>query len=248
MALPIVPLPKVIGLKTAGFVVPQATTSIRQMNNGPFGASSGVRLEITNWNEVMKFLVSLDKKYVSELRKEFKRIARPVQAEVKKAIPNKSKPPLSGMKQVHFGRLAWGSDYGKGAKPSKSVLIQTPNTRKRKYRGKDIAIARIQVQSPATVLADMAGRRGNAKARKGLTPKYDYMYTINGNKVPGKRQHRVSPWNFVSKISGGKFIKQNWASRFVWPAALKALPQARREIDAVITVTNLRINQILRNV
>ena len=248
MALPIVPLPRVIGLKTAGFVAPQATVSVRQMYDGPFGAASGVRLEITNWNEVMKYLVSLDKKYVSELRKEFKKIARPVQLEVKKAIPNKGKPPLSGMKQVHFGRLAWGSSYGKGAKPSKSVLVQVPNTRKRKYRGKDIAIARIQVQSPATVLADMAGRKSNTKARKGLTPKYDYMYTINGQKVPGKRQHRVSPWNFVTNISGGKYIKQSYASRFVWPAALKALPQARREMEEVITATNLRINQILRNV
>lgn len=217
------------------------------MKGGIYGSTSGVRLEVTNWNEVMKVLVKLDKTYVSAMRKEFKKIAKSVQDEVRKGIPNKSKPPLSGMKQVHFGRLAWGSSYGKGAKPSKSVLIQTPNTRKRLYRGKDIAIARVQVQSPATVLADMAGRRGNAKARKGLTPKYDYMYTINGQKVPGTRQHTVKPWNFVSKISGGKGIRQNWASRFIWPSALKALPQVRRDVDAVITAANVKVNQLLRS-
>jgi hypothetical protein len=217
------------------------------MRGGTFGATSGVRLEITNWNEVMKVIVKLDKKYASELRGDFKKIARPVQKAIRDGIPNKSKAPLSGMKQVHFGRLAWGSTYGKGAKPSKSVLIQTPNTRSRKYKNTDIAIARLQVQSPATVLADMAGRRGNAKARKGLTPKYDYMYTINGQKVPGKRQHRVSPWNFVTKISGGKYIKQSWASRFIWPSALKALPQAQKDIDASITQANIRVNQLLRS-
>jgi len=217
------------------------------MKGGLYGSTDGVRLEVTNWNEVMKVLVKLDKTYTSAMRKDFKKIAKSVQDEVRKGIPNKSKPPLSGMKQVHFGRLAWGSTYGKGAKPSKSVLIQTPNTRKRKYRNTDIAIARVQVISPATVLADMAGRRGNAKARKGLTPEYDYMYTINGKKVPGKRQHRVKPWNFVSKISGGKGIKQNWASRFIWPSALKALPQVRRDVDTVITAANVKVNQLLRS-
>ncbi len=217
------------------------------MRGGTFGATSGVRLEITNWNEVMKVIVKLDKEYARELRKDFKRIARPVQTAIKQGIPGRGKPPLSGMKQVHFGRLAWGSTYGKGAKPSKSVLIQVPNTRKRKYKKTDIAIARLQVQSPATVLADMAGRRSNTKARKGLTPKYDYMYTINGQKVPGKRQHTVKQWNFVSQMSGGKFIKQTYASRFVWPSALKALPQAQKEIDASITQANNRVNQLLRS-
>jgi hypothetical protein len=93
----------------------------------------------------------------------------------------------------------------------------------------------------------MAGRKGNARARKGLTPMYDYMYTINGNKVPGKRQHTVKPWNFVSKISGGKGIRQNWASRFIWPSALKALPQVRRDVDTVITAANVKVNQLLRS-
>jgi len=234
-------------IAAAARVIPQAVMRIAPMKGGLYGGTSGVRLEITNWNEVMKVLVKLDKTYVSAMRADFRRIAKSVQDEVRKGIPNKSNPPLSGMKQVHFGRLAWGSSYGKGAKPSKSVLIQTPNTRKRVYRGKDIAIARVQVLSPATVLADMAGRKGNARARKGLTPMYDYMYTINGNKVPGKRQHTVKPWNFVSKISGGKGIRQNWASRFIWPSAMKALPQVRRDVDTVITAANVKVNQLLRS-
>ena len=246
MALPVAAAARVIPI-VAARVIPQAALRVTAVKGGLYGGTSGVRLEITNWNEVMKVLVKLDKTYVSAMRKQFKQIARPVQQQVKSAIPGKGKPPLSGMTQVHFGRLAWGSTYGKGAKPAKSVLVQTPNTRKRAYKGKDIAIARLQVQSPATVLADMAGRRNNTKARKGLTPMYDYMYTINGNKVPGKRQHRVKPWNFVSKISGGSGIKQTTASRFIWPAALKALPKARQEIDRVITSANLRVNQLLRS-
>lgn len=228
-------------------MIPQAAMRIAPMKGGLYGGTDGVRLEVTNWNEVMKVIIQLDKTYARAMRADFKKIAKSVQDEVRKGIPNKSNPPLSGMKQVYYGRLAWGSSYGKGAKPSKSVLIQTPNTRKRKYKNTDIAIARVQVLSPATVLADMAGRKNNSKARKGLTPKYEYMYTIGGKKVPGIRQHRVKPWNFVSKISGGKGIKQNFASRFIWPSAMKALPQVRRDVDAVITAANVKVNQLLRS-
>ena len=224
-----------------------AISKLVAVKGSSVGSTTGARLEITNWAEVMRIITKLDKEYAKELRKSFKAIAKPVQEEIKKAIPSKAKAPLSGMKQVHFGRLAWGSNYGKGAKPSKSALIQTPNPRSRKARGNDIAIARIQVQSPATVLSDMAGSKGNTRARRGLTPSYDYMYNIGGQKVPGKRQHTVSPYNFLSQISGGKYIKSSSASRFIWPAALKALPAAQKQIDAKITQANIRLNALLRS-
>lgn len=224
----------------------KASTRMRSTGNPNVGGDGGVRLEITNWNEVMKVLVKLDKTYVKELRTSFREIAKPVQAEVKKAIPSKAKPPLSGMKQVHFGRLAWGSSYGKGAKPSKSVLIQTPNVRSRKYKNVDIAIARLLVQSPATVLADMAGRANNTKARRGMSVEYDYMYTINGTKVPGRRKHRVSPYNFLGSMSQAESTLKNSASRFIWPAAEKALPKARAQIDAKISEANIKVNALLR--
>jgi hypothetical protein len=229
-------------------VIPQAKIGMSAVTGGSYGGTVGTRLEITNWNEVMKVLVKLDKDYVKQLRKDFRAIAKPVQKEIKSAIPSKSKPPLSGMRQVHFGRLAWGSSFGAGHKPSKSVLIQTPNTRKKAYRGKEIAIVRLQVGSPATVLADMAGRRGGSKGRKGMTPLYDYMYTMpDGSKVPGKRRHRVVPGNFLGSLMSARFVKQRWASRFVWPAAEKALPQAQRQMDMAISAVNLRVNALLRS-
>lgn len=229
-------------------LIPKAVLSMKAVTSGAtFGGTEGVRLEITNWNDIMRVLVKLDKDYVKTMRKEFKRIGKPVQKEIKAAIPSKAKPPLSGMRQVHFGRLAWGSTFGTGHKPSKSALIQTPNTRKRAYKGKDIAIVRIQVGSPATVLTDMAGRRGGSKGRKGLTPKYDYMYTINGQKVPGKRQHTVVPGVFLGSLMSASGTKQKWASRFIWPAAEKALPEARRQIDAVISAANIKVNALLRS-
>lgn len=215
--------------------------------SGAFGSGSVVRLEITNWNEIMKTLRGLDKKYVQDLRKEFRSIAKPVQDKVRRAIPSKAKPPLSGMKQVHFGRLAWGSTYGAKAKPAKSVIIQTPNTRSKTYaKVNEIPIVRLQVQSPGTVLYDMAGRLNGVKGRKGFTPWYDYMYHSNGRSWQGKRRHRVVPNNFLSSLTRSTGYQKPQASRIIWPAAERAMPEATRKMDAVITKTNLKINQMLK--
>ena len=212
-----------------------------------------VRLEITNWANIMKELNKYDKTIVRELKSEFKRIAKGPQDAVKKAIPGRSKPPLSQMRQVHFGRLAWGTTYGGGGarpKPAKSVLVQVP-TKKKNYRKlNEYPIVRLQIGSPATVLADMAGSRGGIKGRKGLTPEYDYMYTINGQKVPGKRKHRVVPGAFMKSLAkAGKGLQRPYSSRMVWPAVDKAMPKAVREMDSVITEVNRRVSaRLARNV
>lgn len=228
--------------------IPQALIRLSAVTSSQTGGSTGVRLEVTNWNDIMKTIGKLDKEYVKQLRKDFRQIAKPVQASVKSAIPTKANPPLSGMRQVHFGRLAWGSRYGAGAKPSKSVLIQTPSTRSRVARRQEtFSIARLQIGSPATVLFDMAGRKDYIRGRRGYTPEYDYMYTINGQKVPGKRKHRVVPLAFAKGLGSARSRLQIRASRIVWPAAEKALPQARAAMELRITEVNVKVNALLRS-
>lgn len=228
--------------------IPQAVVTMTRLAAINEGGATGVRLEVSNWNEIMKILSKLDKEYVKELRKDFRNIAKPVQIAIRKAIPSKAKPPLSQMRQVHFGRLAWGSSFGSGAKPAKSVLIQTPSTRTRKARQfATYPIARLKVTSPGTALFDMAGRKGYIRGRKGYTPDYDYMYTINGNKVPGKRKHRVTPLAFAKGLSNADGRLQVKASRIVWPAAEKALPEARAKMEDRISLVNIKINALLRS-
>lgn len=215
--------------------------------SGAFGSANEVRIEITNFNEVMKILKDLDADYVKGLRTKFREIGKEAQTPLKNAIPSKSSPPMSQMKQVHFGRLAWGSSYGKGSKPSKSVLIQTPNTRRKKYRElATIPIVRLQIGSPGTVLFDMAGRANYTKGRKGYTPLYDYMYTINGVKVPGKRKHRVTPYAFAmgNAKSNHRFRKQ--ASRIVYPTVEKAMPRVTSKMREIIFDMNGKIERELK--
>ena len=63
--------------------IPQAIVTMTRVTPQNIGGSAGVRLEISNWNEIMKVLVRLDKDYVKELRKDFKEIAKPVQDSIR---------------------------------------------------------------------------------------------------------------------------------------------------------------------
>lgn len=218
---------------------------------GSFGSRDAVRIEITNWNEVMKVLKDLDSQWITQLRKEFKRIAKGPQKSVIRAIPSKGKPPLTNMKQVWFGRLAWGTTWGgvggNAPRPAKSVLIQLPNTRKKKYRELEkVPLVRLQIGSPGTVLFDMAYRRGGSKGRKGMTPEYDYIYRVGGLTYPGKRRHRVVPGAFLKGIiKSGQAPK---ASRIVWPAAEKAIPKYTQDVREVVYAVNSKIQlALLRN-
>lgn len=216
------------------------------VESGAFGSANTVRLEITNFKEVIKTLRDLDKDYVKELRKDFRRIAKEPQNEVRRNIPSKSKPPMTNMGQVHFGRLAWGSTHGKGARHAKSVLIQLPNVRNKKYSQMNkVPIVRLQIISPATVLYDMAYRLRGTKGRRGFTPEYDYMYTIGGQKVPGKRKHRVRPGAFALGLAFSTGYQKIMASRIIWPSVERAMPKATKEMDFTITKYNRIINRKL---
>jgi hypothetical protein len=211
--------------------------------SGTFGSSNTVRLEITNWAETLKILKDLDADYIVSLRKQFKQVGNEAAKVVKRNIPGKSRPPLSGMKQVWFGRLAWSTTWGgvgsEAPRPSKSVLVQLPNTRRKKYRDLEKApIVRLQVGSPGTVLFDMAGRANYTKGRKGLTPEYDYIYRVNGRTVPGKRKHRVVPGAFAKGLAKSGYGR---ASRIVYPAVESAMPKVTWQMQTVILKVNQRI-------
>jgi len=203
------------------------------------------RIEITDIRRAERMLRDLDAEYVKEFRQDIKAIAKPIQQSIKSGITyTKANPPLSGMRQVHFGRVAWGTNFApagaKRPKPIKSALIQRTPQRARKKGTK--SIVRVVVGSPGTVLADMAGSGNMRKSIRGqITREYDYMYKDG----PGKRRHRVTTQGeaFVDNL-GAKFGRD--ASRFVWPAAEKASGKTRKELDQIISKYNQRLNATLR--
>ena len=203
---------------------------------------------ITDYRETIRTLEKLDRDYVAQMRKNFRQIAAPVQTEIKNAIPSKRNPPIRGMEQVHFGRVAWGTDHQAEGyprpKPAKSALIQVPRVRKNSKYAKQ-SIVRVVVGAPGTVLADMAGSSNKYTGRYEITRLYDYMYTTpDGRKVPGKRKHRINGQGqaFISALNAAL----GRPSRFVWTAAKKKLPAAQRAMRFEIRKVNLRLERKLR--
>lgn len=207
------------------------------------------KLEYTNMYDVLRILRGIDDDYYKSFRANAKSIAKPVQAEIKRGIIKKGtkmNPPLSGMRQVHFGRVAWGSDWaGSGSvskpKPADSAIIEVPPVRKKNKYGRR-AIVRVKVGSPGTVLADMAGSSGKYTQAFARTKPYSYMYTIQGQKVPGMRDHAITTQGeiFIEKLGGAK------RRSFVWKAADNALPEARKNMDKLVSRVNRIVSRKMR--
>jgi len=202
------------------------------------------RVEVTDIRVAERMLKDLDEDYLKEFRQDVRAIAKPLQKKIKAGITyTKMNPPIRGMKQVHFGRVAFGTNWagdGPKPKPAKSALIQRVPEKARRAGTK--SIVRVVVGSPGTVLADMAGSGNMRASRRGqLTREYDYMYS-NG---PGKRRHRITSQGiaFVDALNARYGRK---SSRFIYPAAEKAYPEVRDELDKLITKYNKRLNARLR--
>jgi hypothetical protein len=205
------------------------------------------KLEVTNLDEVIRVLKQLDEDYYKQFREDAKDIASDVRGGIQRELRkfSRANPPLSGMRQVHFGRVAWGTTYAPAGrarpKPFDSALIDVPRRMKKNKYGYT-PIVRVVVGSPGTVLADMAGISNKYTRAYPITRPYDYMYTIRGQKVPGIRQHKITTQGLemISNMPGRR------PSRYVWKGAEDELPAARKKIDKSITKLNRYINIKLR--
>lgn len=201
----------------------------------------------TDFYWVQKQLKELDNDYYKEFRREAKFLAKPLQKEIKREISRagtRSNPPLSGMTQVNFGRVAWGTTYSPAGyskpKPANSALIELPPQRKANRAGRR-SIVRVVVGSPGTVLADMAGSSNRFTQRYAVTRPYEYTFNIGGQKFYGIRQHRITTQGLEMIANlGGR------ASRYVWKAADRKLPDVRENMDKLITDVNRQLNRKLR--
>jgi hypothetical protein len=173
--------------------------------------------------ELQKRLKAIEPRLRTELVRDVKRIARPMESDIKSSIP--SIAPLSGMAKDR-GRLGWGVGM-----PANKTLIQFRTS----GGGKSLttSLVRIKVSSPAAVLADMAGRSGRyvGEGRK------------NDNATPSERRRNSSPAKGAQFIQSLNRALGKGASRMVWPAAEKSRDAVRVAIEQVLRQAYNRINQ-----
>ena len=211
-------------------------------------------LYITDYRDIIAELNRVQPTLINQMKKEYRRIAKPVQVAVKSNIPKQ--PPTSGrhrlkpdnaprsgfIPRVVPGRLTWGANSENGGKQVDAVAIQTPSEKKaartyRKNKTDAASIARLKVENAGVVLADMAGRSEKWINKRPRTRVYKYSRSKSG-----ERDHRINNQGrgmirALNKGAGGK------ASRFVWKAAEKALPKAERDAKQVLNVAIQVINK-----
>lgn len=184
---------------------------------------------IMDVRRLQKALKDIDPKLRSQLLREAKEPAKPVQAAVKSAIP--SVAPLSGMTG---GRLSWNQSVDAKGKTHKANDVKIQFRTSMSGKSLTTSLVRVRVASPAVVVADMAGKSGKYfdKGYKGSGFTREYPYK------GGTRRHRVN--------GQGRAMVRNLGgtpSRFVWPAAERAVPQARAAVDRVLSKFAKMINQ-----
>lgn len=211
----------------------------RTAGNPGFSSASrsrteGAVIEITDWRMLLRELRKLDAEMERQLKRRFREIGGVVRDGIREKID--SRPPLSGMrKAVQPGRVTWGT-----GKPAKSAIVRMPRSAR---KGQNVPVAQIMVGSPATIIADMAGKSNRETAKKKITSEYPYSRSRSGT-----RRHKINPLGsrkFINSLDGALGGK---ASRMVYPGAEGKLDAARSEMQEAINHASAIVNTELRDV
>jgi hypothetical protein len=178
------------------------------------GVGVGNDISVLDVRDLQRRMKAIEPRLRTEFVRNLKGIAKPLNEEIKSGIGKIE--PLSGMRKDK-GRLGWGV----GVQPDKTLI---------QYRtsmgGKSLttSLLRIKVQSPGTVLVDMAGRSGRfvGKGRR------------NDNASPSLRRRNANPNKGYTFIASLNEKNSATASRRIWPSAESSLPKLRREVEVVL--------------
>lgn len=207
---------------------------------------------VTDYRDLVRVMRQVEPAMLLELKRDFRRVAQPLVKDVKKGIPKS--PPTRGVHikrpqatpsgfnpRVVPGRLTWGANKQNRNKAVTSVLAKTPRVKARFNNNANVtSIARVQVENAAVVMADMAGKSGKWINKKPQTREYLYSRSRSGSRI-----HRVNGQGraMINALNAAK----GQGSRFVYPAAEKAIPGVRYEAERVLQGGFDKLNQKLRS-
>jgi len=188
---------------------------------------AGMQTDVVyNAKEIVKALKELEPGMKNAMVKEMRQVAAPANTAIKGVIP-KVNPFISSVRPVANtrGRLGWGVKVAADTvKPS----FKTKASKKFAVT----SLVSIVVSSPATALADVAGK-GSGAVLNPVTKSYSYK--------GGSRTHRTTTQG--QKMI--KHLKSRRASNFVYPAAEKSLPMVKAEIKLILERYAAKVNRKL---
>jgi hypothetical protein len=179
------------------------------------GVGAGDFVSVLQVRELQKRLAAIEPRLRTQFVRDIKKVGKPLESQIKAGIGTIE--PLSGMRKDQ-GRLGWGV----GVAPDKT-LIQFRTS----MGGKSLttSLLRIKVQSPGTVLVDMAGRSG----------RYVGQGRRNDNATPSEKRRNANPAKGAAFIRSLNEKNGKSASRRIWPSAEQSLPAIRREVEEVLS-------------
>ena len=219
---------------------------------------------ISDYRDFIKVMKQVEPDLMKEMRKDFRKIAKPMVRDVKAGIDKQ--PPTRGIHvkrrsqtvsgffpKVIPGRLTWGPNSQNGNKKVDSVYTRSPRVKTRLMNGATMtSISRVEVHNAAVVMADMAGKSGKWVNKRPMTRPYKYG---GGGTQTGKygtkaqlvtmRQHRINGQGraMISALNKSK----GKASRFIYPAAEASMPQVRYQALNVLKGGFDKVNMKLRS-
>lgn len=184
---------------------------------------------ISDYKALIRELNKIEPELVKQLRADLKQIAEIPRKAVRAAIP--SRPPLSGMKRKlsPVGKT-WNTRVN-----ARTVTIKTKSPKRGPGGGeavRDGGIIQLVISSPATIIADMAGR-GNMKASIDGQKTDWYVYPLaqgtTENTRPGMRRHTVNGQGYAMVRALG-----DEPSRYAYPAVEDVMPETADRLNQTL--------------
>lgn len=185
-------------------------------------------VKVVGLSETLREIQKIDKEAVKEIRKDFRRIAKPAIADIRWFMPDKT--PLSRMSaERKSGRLAYD-----GRRADSRIGAYISSARPRKGATKTTtSLFRIEERDPAGSIIDMAGKKsaGGNQSRRVLRN--------------GERRVLHYPQTFIENLRqyGGTRFEHPKPSRAMWPGVEKSLPGMVKETQKSIDDMMARLNR-----
>lgn len=181
---------------------------------------------ISDYKRLIRELNKLEPELVKEMRGGIREVAEVVRSGVRAAIP--SRAPIRGMvRKLSFEGKTWNTNTR--ARTVK-VSIRSPKRDARKNQ----AIAQLIINSPATIIADMAQKSGRNNGKMTDWYVYPRSETTSENYRPGERRHKINGQGAGLLKALDKHIGAGDKSRMVYPGAEKKLDAAAARLAEVV--------------
>jgi hypothetical protein len=198
--------------------------------------ASGKPYSVQDIRKLQRDLKDIEPKLRTQFMREVKAIGKEPQKAIREAIPTAA--PLSGLDPNGRGRNA-KIQWGKVTKGAQSGGAKSTTIRFRTQAGgKSLTtnLLGIRVNSPASSIADMAGRSGRSVGagyrNSGFSKPMRRTYADGSQSLEFRRR--------ATRTQGEAFIRNlnsrigNRPSRMAWKAVEKSLPRLSRDVQFVI--------------